>query len=131
MVESIFSSFQRMVSSLNSLLWGNLFTVNLGETVLELSLLVVILIPAGLYFTVKTKFLPFRLFPEMIKCVLEPKSKGNKEAISGLQALLIATASRVGMGNLAGVVAAISFGGPGAIFWMWLAALIGDQRVPL
>lgn len=126
MVEGILGSFQRMVSSLNSLLWGNLFTVNLGETVLELSLLVVILIPIGLYFTVKTKFLPFRLFPEMIRCVLEPKSSDNKESISGLQALLIATASRVGMGNLAGVVAAISFGGPGAIFWMWLAALIGS-----
>lgn len=127
MVEGILGLFQRLVSSINGLLWGNLFTVSLGETVLELSLLVVILIPAGLYFTIKTKFLPFRLFPEMIRCVLEPKSSGNKEAISGLQALLIATASRVGMGNLAGVVAAISFGGPGAIFWMWLAALIGSS----
>ena len=65
------------------------------------------------------------MFPEMIKCVLEPKVTTNKDSISGLQALFIATASRVGMGNLAGVVAAISFGGPGAIFWMWLAALIG------
>ena len=112
MVESVFGSFQRMVSSINGLLWGNLFSLSLGETVLELSLLVVILIPAGIYFTIKTNFLPFRLFPEMVRCVLEPKSSDNKEAISGLQALLIATASRVGMGNLAGVVAAISFGGP-------------------
>lgn len=127
MIESIFGSFQRMVSSLNALLWGKLITVNLGQTVLELSLLVVILIPAGIYFTIKTRFLPFRLFPEMVRCVLEPKSSENKEAISGLQALLIATASRVGMGNLAGVVAAISFGGAGAIFWMWLAALIGSS----
>lgn len=127
MVESVFGSFQRMVSSINGLLWGNLFSLSLGETVLELSLLVVILIPAGIYFTMKTNFLPFRLFPEMVRCVLEPKSSDNKEAISGLQALLIATASRVGMGNLAGVVAAISFGGPGAIFWMWLAALIGSS----
>ena len=127
MVESVFGSFQRMVSSINGLLWGNLFSLSLGETVLELSLLVVILIPAGIYFTIKTNFLPFRLFPEMVRCVLEPKSSDNKEAISGLQALLIATASRVGMGNLAGVVAAISFGGPGAIFWMWLAALIGSS----
>lgn len=127
MIEGIIGSFQRLVSSINGLLWGNLFTVSLGKTILELSLLVVILIPAGIYFTVKTKFLPFRLFPEMVRCVLEPKNSENKEAISGLQALLIATASRVGMGNLAGVVAAISFGGPGAIFWMWLAALIGSS----
>lgn len=119
--------FKRMVLSLNALLWGNLIVVNVGQTVIELSLLVVILIPAGIYFTIKTRFLPFRLFPEMIRCVLEPKSTENKEAISGIQALFIATASRVGMGNLAGVVAAISFGGPGAIFWMWLVALVGSS----
>ena len=92
---------------------GKLFTLSLGETVLELSLLVVILIPAGIYFTIKTNFLPFRLFPEMIRCVLEPKSSDNKEAISGLQALLIATASRVGMGNLAGVVDLEQYSGCG------------------
>ena len=125
MFESLIGSLKNMVLSLNGLLWGKLITVNVGETIVELSLLVVILIPVGIYFTLKTKFLPFRLFPEMIKCVLEPKSSDNKDSISGLQALFIATASRVGMGNLAGVVAAISFGGPGAIFWMWLAALIG------
>lgn len=125
MFESLIGSIKNMVLSLNGLLWGKLITVNVGETIVELSLLVVILIPVGLYFTLRTRFLPFRMFPEMIKCVLEPKSSTNKDSISGLQALFIATASRVGMGNLAGVVAAISFGGPGAIFWMWLAALIG------
>ncbi len=125
MLEGLIGSIKNMVLSLNGLLWGKLITVNVGETIVELSLLVVILIPVGLYFTLRTRFLPFRMFPEMIKCVLEPKSSTNKDSISGLQALFIATASRVGMGNLAGVVAAISFGGPGAIFWMWLAALIG------
>jgi len=126
-LERLIEMFKNLVLSLNALLWGKLITVNVGETVIELSLLVVILIPVGIYFTVKTKFLPFRLFPEMIRCVLEPKSSDDKDSISGLQALFIATASRVGMGNLAGVVAAISFGGPGAIFWMWLAALIGSS----
>lgn len=127
MISGILDLLKRLVSSLNALLWGNLITLNLGETVLELSLLVVILIPAGIYFTVKTRFLPFRLFPEMLRCMLEPKKSDDKNSISGLQALLIATASRVGMGNLAGVVAAISFGGPGAVFWMWVVALVGSS----
>ena len=99
-----------------------------GEVQFGLSLLVLILIPAGLYFTFKTKFLPFRLFPEMIRVTLEKRrSKKDENSISGVQALIVATATRVGMGNLTGVVAAISFGGAGAVFWMWLTALIGSS----
>ena len=99
-----------------------------GEVQFGLSLLVLILIPAGLYFTFKTKFLPFRLFPEMIRVTLEKdEAKKDENSISGVQALIVATATRVGMGNLAGVVAAISFGGAGAVFWMWLTALIGSS----
>lgn len=84
-----------------------------GEVQFGLSLLVLILIPAGLYFTFKTKFLPFRLFPEMIRVTLEKTKQKDENSISGVQALIVATATRVGMGNLAGVVAAISFGGAG------------------
>ena len=126
MLEKVIESIKNLILSFNGLLWGKMITVNVGDSVVELSLLVIMLIPTGIYFIFKTRFLPFRLFPEMIRCVLEPKNSENKESISGLQALFIATASRVGMGNLAGVVAAISFGGAGAIFWMWLAALIGS-----
>ncbi|MGL5122886.1 MAG: alanine/glycine:cation symporter family protein [Fusobacteriaceae bacterium] len=125
MLEKIFESIENFVIFLNGLLWGKLLTMNMGENTVDISLLVLILIPTGIYFTIKTRFLPFRLFSEMFRCVLEPKNTKNKDSISGTQALFIATASRVGMGNLAGVVAAISFGGPGAIFWMWLASLIG------
>ena len=72
---------------------------------------------SGLYFTFKTKFLPFRLFPEMIRVTLEKdEAKKDENSISGVQALIVATATRVGMGNLAGVVAAISFGGAGCVF---------------
>ena len=63
----------------------------------------------------------------MIRVVTEKKSKGQKEAISGVQALIVSTATRVGMGNLVGVVAAISAGGAGAVFWMWLIALLGSS----
>ena len=126
MIDSLLSPLKTLVSALNGLLWGDLIVLNVGEVTLGLSLLVVILLPAGLYFTIRTKFLPFRLFPEMLKVVLEPKKSEDKDSISGLQALLIATASRVGMGNLAGVVAAVTFGGAGAIFWMWIVALVGS-----
>ncbi len=108
-------------------LWGDLITIPLpGGSTLGLSLLVLILVPAGIYFTVRTRFLPFRLFPEMIRVTLENNQRGKEgEGISGVQALIVSTACRVGMGNLVGVVAAISAGGAGAVFWMWIIALVG------
>lgn len=111
------------------LLWGDLITIPLpGGSSLGLSLLVLILIPAGLYFTIRTRFLPFRLFPEMCRVTLENnKGSSQREGISGVQALIVSTACRVGMGNLVGVVAAISAGGAGAVFWMWLIALVGSS----
>ncbi|HIX17851.1 MAG TPA: alanine:cation symporter family protein [Candidatus Gemmiger faecavium] len=111
------------------LLWGDLITIPLpGGSSLGLSLLVLILIPAGLYFTIRTRFLPFRLFPEMCRVTLENnKSSSQREGISGVQALIVSTACRVGMGNLVGVVAVISAGGAGAVFWMWLIALVGSS----
>ncbi len=111
-----------------NLLWGDLFTIPLpGGSRLGLSLLVLILIPSGIYFTLRTRFLPFRLFPEMLKITTEKKNLTQKGTISGVQALIISTATRVGMGNLVGVVAAISAGGPGAVFWMWVTALLGSS----
>ena len=119
----------KIVMALNKLLWGDMFILEFsnGETKFGISLLVILLIPAGLYFTVKTRFLPFRLFPEMIRATLRKKTGEDQNSISGFQALIIATATRVGMGNLAGVVAAISFGGSGAVFWMWVTAIIGSS----
>ena len=111
-----------------NVLWGDLISIPLpGGSSLGLSLLVLILIPSGIYFTVRTKFLPFRLFPEMIKITVEKKKTTQNDAISGLQALIVSTATRVGMGNLVGVVAAISAGGAGAVFWMWVIALLGSS----
>ena len=100
-----------LFQALYNLLWGDLVTIPLpGGSSLGLSLLVLILVPAGLYFTVRTRFLPFRLFPEMFRVTME-KNTSSREGISGLQALIVSTACRVGMGNLVGVVAAISAGG--------------------
>ena len=85
--------------------------------------LAVVLILGGLYFTVRTKFVQLRLFGESVRVVFEkPDQKG---AVSSFGALMISTASRVGTGNIIGVSTAICLGGPGAVFWMWLTALIG------
>ena len=130
LINRILHMIIRLVGAINDLLWGDLIVLEFsgGDIQFGLSLLVLILIPAGLYFTVRTKFLPFRLFPEMIRITLEKdETKKDENSISGVQALIVATATRVGMGNLAGVVAAISFGGAGAVFWMWLTALIGSS----
>ena len=90
-------------------------------------ILIALLIFAGIYFTVRTRGVQFRLFPEALR-VLGEKKKDGKD-ISSFQALMISTASRVGTGNIAGVanaiIAATVIGGYGAVFWMWLLALIG------
>ena len=79
---------------------------------------------AGLYFTIRTKFVQLRMLPEMFKLVT--KGIGKKvNGISGFQAFCISLASRVGVGNIAGVAIAIVTGGPGAVFWMWLTAFLG------
>ena len=120
--------FIRIIKRLYFLLWGDLITIPLpGNTSVGISLLVLILIPSGIYFTIRTRFLPFRLFPEMVRITAEKKNASKKGSISGLQSLIVSTATRVGMGNLVGVVAAISAGGAGAVFWMWIIALFGSS----
>lgn len=127
-LDTIRQLFMNIFNAVFFILWGDLITIPLpGGSSLGLSLLVLILIPSGIYFTIRTRFLPFRLFPEMLKITAENKSASQKDAISGVQALIVSTATRVGMGNLVGVVAAISAGGAGAVFWMWLIALLGSS----
>ena len=93
-------------------------------------ILIAMLITIGVYFTFKTKFVQFTNFKEMFKLLGEGTGSENKDKskneISSFQAFCIGTASRVGTGNLAGVASAIAIGGPGAVFWMWLIALIGS-----
>ena len=116
----------RIISAVYNALWGDLITIPLpGGGTLGISLLVLLLIPAGIYFTVRTKGLPIRLFPEMLRVSME-KNQKKEGSLSGWQSLIVSTATRVGMGNLVGVVAAISAGGAGAVFWMWITALIGS-----
>ncbi len=88
--------------------------------------LIPLMIFVGLYFTIRTKFVQIRLLPDMIKSLTHGNKKEDENAISSLEAFVVGVASRVGTGNLAGVAIAISLGGAGAIFWMWLVALIGS-----
>ena len=113
-----------IISAVYNFLWGDLFVIPIGGGI-GISLLVALLIPVGLYFTVRTRLLPLRCFPEMLRLMIHRETAGRSGAISGLQALIVSTATRVGMGNMVGVVAAISVGGPGAVFWMWVTALMG------
>ena len=103
---------EKIVSFGNDLIWSNV--------------LIFILIGVGLYFTIRSRFVQFRLFGEMVHVLTEKDTvKGRKKSVSSLQAFFISTASRVGTGNLAGVASAVSIGGPGAVFWMWVIALLG------
>ena len=79
--------------------------------------LVALLIGAGLYFFIRTRAIPLRLFKEAIRVVTEPPHEEGE--VSSFRALMVSTASRVGVGNIAGVATAVAAGGAGAVFWMW------------
>lgn len=106
--------------------------------------IITILICCALFFTLRTRFVQFRLIREMVRLLLHPDKtgpedigpdelsedievKGKIKHISSFQAFVVALASRIGTGNLAGVATAISIGGPGSVFWMWLLALLGSS----
>lgn len=101
-----------IIANINNLLWTYI--------------LIILLITLGLLFTFKSNFVQFRYLKEMFKLLGEGTSKnGDKNQVSSFQAFCMSTASRVGTGNLAGIAIAISIGGPGSVFWMWIIALIG------
>ena len=101
---------QNLINSLNGMLWGYI--------------LIALLIGTGIYFTVRLGFIQFRHFFHTFT-VMRDSRKSDSEGISSFQALSTSLAARVGTGNLAGVAIAITVGGPGAIFWMWLIAILG------
>lgn len=88
-------------------------------------ILIILLLCTGIYFTIRTRFVQFRMFRESLRVVMEPKNDEN--GLSSFQALMVSTASRVGTGNIAGISTAICLGGAGAVFWMWITALLGSS----
>ena len=105
----MYAAFSALVQNLNDLLYTYV--------------LIILLVAAGLYFTVRTRLVQVRLLPESIRVVGE--KTGDRNSISAFEALMVSTASRVGTANIVGVAGAICIGGYGAVFWMWLLALIG------
>ena len=101
-----------LVSFINNILWG------------EGQVLIYLLIIAGVWFTLKLNFIQIRHFRHMFS-VMKGSGKSDKSGISSFQALCTSLSARVGTGNLAGVAVAISLGGAGAVFWMWVIALLG------
>ena len=90
-------------------------------------LLIGALIICGLYFTIRTRFVQFTLLGDMFRQIVDVSpASGGKKHISSFQAFAVSVATRVGTGNLAGVATAIAIGGPGAVFWMWIIALVGS-----
>ena len=115
----------QLIEAVYNFLWGDLFQIPLpGGGSIGISLLIIFLVPAAVYFTIRTRFMQVRLFPDMVRALTEQKSGEN--GLSPFQTLIVSTATRVGMGNLVGVVAAISAGGAGAVFWMWIMAMLGS-----
>mgnify|MGYP006360643553 FL=1 len=102
--------FDSIISTLNSIIWSPPF--------------ILLCIVIGLYFTYKTKLLQVRNFKDMVQLLF--KEGSNDKGVSPFQAFSMAIAGRVGTGNIAGVATAIAFGGPGAIFWMWVIAFFGS-----
>ena len=103
-------SVKWITEGVNNFLWGK-------------NILVFLLVGSAIYFSFRTRFMQFRLFKTIVKTLFHKEE--DKKGISSLETFFLGTACRVGAGNIAGVVAAISVGGPGSIFWMWLVALLG------
>ncbi|MBT8066574.1 MAG: alanine:cation symporter family protein [Gammaproteobacteria bacterium] len=100
---------QEIVDWLNGIIWSNA--------------LIFLCLATGLFFSILTRFVQVRLFKEMLHLLFS--SKESERGISSFQALSVSLSGRVGTGNIAGVAAAIGFGGPGAVFWMWIVAFLG------
>ena len=97
--------------------------INTANDALYSWVLIIVLVAGGLYFSVRTKFVQFRLLGEQLRAVTE--KPGERGGVSSFQALMVSTASRVGTGNIIGVSTALCVGGFGSVFWMWVIALVG------
>lgn len=105
----MYESFSKLIENISNFMYSYL--------------LIILLLAVGLYFTIRTKFIQVRLLGESIRAVAD--KKGNKNSVSAFEALMVSTASRVGTGNIVGVANAIAIGGYGAVFWMWVIAIVG------
>ena len=109
MLDTLYNGFAGLVGTLNDLMYSYV--------------LIILLLAAGVYFTIRTAGVQVRLLGESVRVVSE--KSGDTKAVSAFEALMVSTASRVGTGNIVGVATALAAGGPGALLWMMVAALFG------
>lgn len=105
-------------------------SVDYANNILWSYVLIAVLIGGGIYFTIRTGFIQFTYLKEMFRVTLdksEQTTDDKGESITSLQSFFIGAATRIGTGNLAGVTIAVTLGGPGAVFWMWVVALLGGR----
>lgn len=105
------NTFEEIIAQFNSILWSDV--------------LMVLLLVGALWFTLNSRFVSFRMIPEMLRLICQ-RDKRKEKHVSSFQAFIVSLAGRVGTGNLAGVATAIAVGGPGSVFWMWIIALLGS-----
>ena len=112
-IRQIMELLNNWINGVNDILWSYI--------------LIIMLLGCAVWFTIKSRFVQFRMIGEMIRLLGDSAGKGEKgeKHISSFQAFAVSLASRVGTGNLAGVATAVAIGGPGSVFWMWLIALLG------
>ena len=103
-------------------MWFNNFLDAISNN-LYAYILIPLLVFAGLYFTIKTRLVQFRLLKDACKSLTEKAEKGK---VSSFKSLMISTASKIGVGHIAGISSAIMIGGPGSVFWMWIMAILGS-----
>ncbi|WOO87760.1 sodium:alanine symporter family protein [Mollicutes bacterium LVI A0039] len=104
---------EAIINGINNVIWSQY-------------VLIPLLLFTGLFFTIKSRFLQIRMLPEMFKSITHKPDHVDEDAVSSFEAFTVGLASRVGTGNLAGVAIAIVVGGPGAVFWMWIVAILGS-----
>ena len=109
MLNTIYTGFANLIGGISNVMYSYL--------------LIILLLAVGLYFTCRGKFLQLRMLPESLRVASE--KPGSTGAVSSFEALMVSTASRVGTGNIVGVANAIATGGYGAVFWMWVIAIVG------
>ena len=109
MLNTIYTGFANLIGGISNVMYSYL--------------LIILLLAVGLYFTCGGKFLQLRMLPESLRVASE--KPGSTGAVSSFEALMVSTASRVGTGNIVGVANAIATGGYGAVFWMWVIAIVG------
>lgn len=118
-MQSLLDGLSAAINAGNHITWGGI------GGIWWLGILIAALLPAGIYFTVRTRFVQFRAFGHMVNVMARSFRKEHDDSVSSFQAFATSAAARVGTGNIAGVAVAITTGGPGAIFWMWMVALVG------